>query len=77
MPQTEIFINRCVDLNRDVLWVANSFHHDERRSYELYVGGDVNGAIDAAVKAGMPRENAVSRAKAVLARKEFNDEIKG
>jgi len=77
MPQTEIFINRCVDHEyKHVLWVANEFHPEERRSYELYVGGDVNGAINAAVEAGMPRENAVSRAKAVLARKEFNDEIK-
>jgi hypothetical protein len=58
-----IYLKRSVDFYKDVTWVANDLDEDRRRNRMLYAGKDVNGAIDAAVKAGMSREAAAIQAQ--------------
>ncbi len=75
-----IYIKRSVDFYKDVTWVANDLDENRRRNRMLYAGGDVNGAIDAAVKAGMDREAAVIQAQGEITRcqqAEPNDQIVG
>ena len=70
-----VFLNRCIDDDGDILWVANDFHEDERRSYELYVGKDVNGAAKAAMAKGLSRKEVEARVKEILSRDVVIDEL--
>jgi hypothetical protein len=63
-----IYIKRSVDFEKNVTWVANSLDQDKRRNVMLYAGNDVNGAILAAVKAGMPQLEAIQQANEEIAR---------
>lgn len=72
-----IYINRCVDMKNGVVWVAGDLNEETRRVRGLYTGGDVNGAIKAAVDAGMDKDCAIVEAKRVLSRslESLNDTI--
>lgn len=63
-----LYLKRSVDIRRDVTWVANDLNEETRRNTALYVGLDVNGAIAALVKAGVPQDNATEMAKNEIAR---------
>jgi hypothetical protein len=63
-----VFMNRSKDADNEVLWVARKFDPETSRSEQLYLGGDVNGAIEAAIKNGVGRDEAVKEAQAILAR---------
>lgn len=63
-----ININRCKDIHGNVDWVAFKYDGETKRSLCLYVGQDVNGAIDAAVAAGDSLADAKSKATTVLQR---------
>lgn len=63
-----IYLKRSVDFRRDITWVANELDEAKRRNTMLYAGEDVNGAIDAAVKAGLDREAAVFQAQEEIRR---------
>jgi hypothetical protein len=73
-----IYVKRSVDVDKEVTWVAADLDEIKRRCVSLYVGNDVNGAIEAATKAGMHRQAAEAQARQEIERckKEHNDEIK-
>lgn len=70
-----ITIKRSTDANTNVCWVAHSLDKEARRCTQLYLGTDVNGAIAAAVAAGLSRAEATKMAKAEIARRPTNDNI--
>ncbi len=63
-----INIKRSVDFNKEVTWLANSLDEDSRRNTMLYAGNSVNGAIEAAVTAGLSRDEAKRVATAEIER---------
>ncbi len=63
-----ILIKRSVDINKDVAWVAHDLDKEKRRCTQLYVGTDVNGAIKAAIAAGMSQQDAVFLAQSEIKR---------
>ncbi len=63
-----IYIKRSIDSNRDVTWIASDFDEEAYRSRILYAGRDVNGAVKAAVAAGMPNTQACCKAQAEINR---------
>lgn len=75
-----IYLKRSVDIDKEVTWVANDLDENKRRNRMLYAGADVNGAIEAASKAGLDREAAVIQAQNEIERclkNEPNDKIAG
>lgn len=73
-----IAIKRSKDCHGHVAWLATRQVPEESRSYQLYLGSDVNGAINAAIGAGMASCDAIAAAKAEVARgtqPEHNDSI--
>ena len=75
-----IYVKRSVDIEKDVLWVASDLDEVTRRGRSLYVGKDVNGAVNAAVAAGMPRSDAEAQARSEIERckkDETNDKLIG
>lgn len=70
-----IRINRSTDLRNDTVWVAIDHDEETQRCRQLYLGTDVNGAVKAAIEAGLPREDAIAAANAALSRREVNDAV--
>ena len=75
-----IYVKRSVDIEKDVLWVAAELNEETRRGRQLYLGKDVNGAVNAAVAAGMPRLDAEAQARSEVERCQsdaINDNLVG
>lgn len=63
-----IFIKRSKDFHNDVFWIAHDLNEADSRCRQLYLGKNVNGAIEAAVAAGLSKEDAVKQAQSEIAR---------
>ena len=63
-----IIIKRSVDVQKDVNWGTISVDEESKRCKQLYLGFNVNEAIEAAKLAGMDHDKAVAMAKAEVAR---------
>lgn len=64
-----LYLNRCVDLDNDAIWVAVDLDKEKSRCRQLYCGKDVNGAVKAIVSAGMKRADAEAEVRRILNRK--------
>jgi hypothetical protein len=71
-----IYINRSTDLEKDSFWVAAELNEETRRCRQLYLGKDVNGAVAAAVAAGLPKQEAISMAETAKAREQVVDDVR-
>ena len=71
-----ITIKRSKVIQNDVAWVVHSMDEPTRRCKQLYLGFNVNEAIEAAKLAGMDHDKAVAMAKSEVARsQQVVDEI--
>lgn len=70
-----IYLKRSIDIDQNVTWVTNDLDENKRRNRMLYAGKDVNGAIEAAMGAGMDREAATIQAQNEINRCNQNEPV--